>query len=139
VFAAYVDVTFDEDLASASLPITFGSFFSVLHSGAVLPGEVLGAGGMTLSLQQPGPAEQFLFSLPFHADQVGQLLLTPGASPSPGHDFLLFVADDAIPSEQIQLVPATLTIVPEPSSIVLVAFSGCLLAMIGLRRRLRAG
>lgn len=129
VFGAVFDIPYNAGLGTASGPITFGSFFTILHSGSILPGKVHDVGAYSSSFAAPGQAEQFLFSLQLHAEHAGQMVLNPALSTTPGDDFLIYGFNNAIPAEQINFMPASVTIVPEPSTWALLASGLFLLAV----------
>ena len=83
----------------------------------------------------PGQIEQFLFSVPFHATAAGQLVLTPTLSNTPGLDYLLYGYDDAVSAEHINFMGTSVTIVPEPNSVVLAAAAAGALAFVVYQRR----
>jgi len=137
VFAAFIDLPFNPSLATALEPFTHGDFFNLITEGTVSPGLLYNAGGVTSQSTPPGLAEQFLFSIVFRADGAGQLVLTPQFPSDPFGEWGVYGHDDPLLPEQVFLTGTSVTIVPEPSSVVL---AGCAAATLGLmlyRRRAR--
>ncbi len=139
VFSAFIDVTFDAGLASASGPFTYGSFWDLLDGGTINPGLLAGVGAATQSPINPGPAEQFLFSVTMHADHAGPLVLLPTLSTAPGDDTGLYGLNDTLLPEQLAGFAATVNLVPEPSSAALAVFALGTLSVAALRRFGRRG
>ncbi len=134
VFAAYTDVSFQMDLASALGPVSFDSSFDVVRIWSILPGQIKGVGASRSTGVPPGAAEQLLFSVPFQADNAGELTLSPQPDIAPGHDFLIYNVVDPIPPNEIRFVSAQLTIVPEPSSFASAALAAA--ALVVFRRKM---
>jgi hypothetical protein len=146
VFAAFLYGDYDESLVStiatpgpgADPGIVFDSFFTIVRSGELsTPGEITAAGAASGSLTAPGLAEQFLFHVQFQADSAGLATFTPSFDDTLGHDVVLYLIDNPISEDQILFESDSLTIVPEPSALVLAAVAVVALACCGRRRGAR--
>jgi hypothetical protein len=140
VFAAWLNGTYDDSLAAPHVPpgVVFDPFFPLVPTADLsTPGEINGAGAAALSLSAPGTAEQLLFYIDFEALAPGVVAFTPFFDPASGHDVLLYLGEAGVPEEQILFLSDTLTITPEPSSVVLGAGAAASLALYGWRRRRR--
>jgi hypothetical protein len=112
VFAAYVDVAFDAELASVAGPFTFGTkFANGRHGSAAVPGRLEEVGGFQAPDDYLGGGETLLFSVPLLADGLGDLTFTSEmADTIPDHHVLLLGKSRAIPQDLIQFRSATLEI-----------------------------
>lgn len=135
VFAAYVDVTYDADLALPIGPIDHDVLYSAAVSGSSaqmgLLDEVGGVDGITPLDGEPHK----VFSLPFVAlDQNATLTFETGpATDQIQHPTLLFGVPSVLDPSEISFESAALQIVPEPNSVSL--FWIGLASFAGLRRR----
>ena len=112
VFAAYVDVAFDADLAAVAAPIHFGVDFPNARHGSVVAGLLDEVGGLQRfdDYQQGGGV--LLFSVPFTAESEGALTFSPDAADSfPEHYMLLLGIDQPVPAELIRFQPASIQII----------------------------
>jgi hypothetical protein len=115
VFAAYLDVLYDELLVSVSGNIVPGPVYPNSPSGSTAtPGLIDEAGG-TDGLNVPPGTEgdaHLLWSIQLTADAVGSLTFTGSRDDmtSPAHDVLIFGPDTPVPLSQILFVDTTLSI-----------------------------
>ncbi len=140
VFAAYTDLTYSDSNASLVPSSYFDGpgFVSANVPNTSTSGLVANAGAYMTSLVPPGGAQQFVFALQFVAQAQGLATFSAGPSAlAPITDTLLYDLDVAVPTGQIDFSGASLTIVPEPSSIVL-GLMGCMALWIS-RRFFRRG
>ena len=141
-FAAYLNASFDAGLAefSPGASLELSPFFNLVRTGDLTtPGIVSGAGAAMSSLSPPGNAPQPLWNVPLTAIAPGEVSFTPTFDTLTGHDVLLYLLNEPIPESQIDFIGSTLTIVPEPSTVV-IAGTGCsALALLAVRRGRHAG
>lgn len=136
VAAAYLDVVYDSTLAFVNGPITFGLDFPLFQSGTVAPNLIDEVGAFD-GIAPPYRGERLLFQVPFQAISIG--LLTFRSDPADealSHDVLLYGLSTAVPVNQIAYGTASLSIVPEPSVLVLTCGIG-LGSMMRRRRTLK--
>ncbi|MCA9217877.1 MAG: cadherin-like domain-containing protein, partial [Planctomycetales bacterium] len=101
VYAAYLDIDFDANLASVVGPITYGEDYENGQRGTVSPGLIDEAGAFDGG-QPLGIEETLLLSVPMVSDGNGNLEFSASSADIlPAHDSLLFGFDDAIPLDQI--------------------------------------
>ena len=76
---AYFNLSYDSTLATFNNPVTAGDDYNLLPSGSASAGLIADVGGEDTDLLPPNPAntELRLFSMPVHAFQSGNLVLTP--------------------------------------------------------------
>ena len=112
VFAAYLDVLYDDTLAVTSGTITYSDDFLNVKSGDLSNAGIVDEVGATASGTIPtGANELLLFSLQFHADTTGQVTFTGDvADVSPKHDTLVFDSDIRVEANQIGFVNTVLEI-----------------------------
>lgn len=110
VFAAYLDVIYNADLASVNGPIVYSADFSNGRSGSITtPGLIDEVGAFTQATL--GGGEALLFSVPFVANSVGTLnLVAEPADIFPAHDTLLRGINAAIPISQLDFISDSITI-----------------------------
>ncbi len=123
IFQAYIDVTFDQALVTASEPIVFGANYLELNSGNVTtPGVVDEAGGSQtgFGLETPldgpwGPEEFLLFTVPFTANDTGTVLFeSDPADVDEFHDVKLFAPPSTVDPTDIQYGTTTLVVNAAP-------------------------
>jgi VCBS repeat-containing protein len=112
VFAAYIDVAFDSELASVAGPLKFGKEFPNARHGSAGPGLLDEVGG----LQQPddhlGGGGKLLFSIPLKAESEGELTFATDMSDTfPDHYMLLLGIDHPIAAELIRFESLSLDII----------------------------
>jgi VCBS repeat-containing protein len=102
VFAAYLDVMYDDTLVSVSGAIVYGEKYPNQPSGNTsVPGLIdeVGAFDGTKFL---GAGEFLLFSIPMTADAEGVAVFTGDpADQRPAHDVLLFGTSQAVPPDEV--------------------------------------
>ena len=138
VFAAYLDVAYNPNLASiaTNAPFAFGAFFPIEQSSdTTTPGQILGAGAATTSPTPPGNSPQLLWTVSVTAGAAGMVTFTPSFDTMQGHDVLEYGNDFPVTADQIAFVGSTLNVVPEPSSISLATFGLIALAAWGWQRK----
>ncbi len=153
VFAAYLDISYDPLLASVAGEIEHGALYSNVKRGDLsLPGFFDNIGGVSSSGEQGwgdvpiGPDEQFVFSVPMRAEDVGYLLFVGSESLTyPMYDVLVYGEDVPVPARDIDFGEADVRVdfgayalnvqpVPEPSSFLLFALGVVLMTRL---RRMR--
>jgi len=154
VWAAFMNVTYNPSLVSiastapnpAADPgnngdpgIAWGNYFSVgLRFGDLsAAGHISDIGSLSLRNFQSGTGDVLLWQIKAHASTAGTLTFTPSFDSNFFWDSSFVDPPTPFTQEDIQFGGATITIVPEPSSFVLVALGliGCL-AWAGRRGRL---
>ncbi|MDA1053137.1 MAG: Ig-like domain-containing protein [Planctomycetota bacterium] len=116
VFAAYLDVNYNSNIASVNGAIVYATAFSNGRSGSTAtPGVIDEVGAFTQ--QTLGGGEAFLFSVPFVATADGTLnLVIDAADVFPDHDTLLIGIDNAIPIALLDFVPDSIIVTSPPPS-----------------------
>ncbi|MDA1054817.1 MAG: S8 family serine peptidase [Planctomycetota bacterium] len=113
LYTSYVDVGFDEQLASALAITSWGSDFGSNRTGSVGSGVIDEGGGRSGSGTPTSGGERFLFSAVMRADAPGTLLLQSNpADALPIHDVLLYGTDDAVRPDFIDYGSVSLEILP---------------------------
>ena len=149
VFAAYLDVNYEAELASVSGSVNYSPTYSNGKSGVLSPGFMDNIGAFAssedpLSLPVPaGAEEQFLFSVPMTADSIGDLIFVGSESLTyPQYEVLVWTSLEPVPAQEIDFGDASLridfgstslSVVPEPSGLGSLALGG--VGALGLRRR----
>ncbi len=111
VFAAYLDVEYPANVAAVTGSIMYGPDYPNGQSGSTSTPGLIDEVGAFDGLDQLGPNEAILFSLPMQATAAGKAVFD--ASPAdqlPLHNVLLFGRDDPVPVEQIEYRDLTLTV-----------------------------
>lgn len=139
VFAGYLDVDYDDSLASVAGDIVHGPLYQNGKNGDFAAGLIDNIGGFSSSgelgigIDPIGPGEQLLFSLLMRAEAAGDLTFTSSESLEyPQYDVLVYGLDEAIPAREIDFGLAALRLdfgsatvnvqaVPEPSAFALLA------------------
>ena len=140
VFAGYLNVTYNPALVTIvpTATITYGPTFtpSLTPSGDLsTPGQINEIGVSSESFASPGNAPQLLWAIiPATATLAGIEIFVPSFDSTPGHDTLLYGDDSAVPASQISFIGATLTVVPEPSSMILACLAAGLAVPMLCRR-----
>jgi hypothetical protein len=112
IFAAYLDVVYPGTAASVNGQITYGDDFPNGRSGSTSVAGLIDEVGAFDGLDQLGPNEALLFSVPMRADQAGTFTFsTNPADVLPQHNVLLFDRDDPVPTDQIEFRTLSLSIV----------------------------
>ncbi len=115
VFSAYLDVTYDSNLARVAGPLTVSAAFpNAQFSDTATDGLIDEAGGVA-NLDPTGTNEVLLWSVPLRAEAAGLLTLTPDpADEIPGHESLVLGITEPLRPDQIlfegtsvQIVSAT--------------------------------
>ena len=110
VFAAYLDVTFDDSLVTAQGDFTFGDSYPNGRSGTVATG-LLDEVGAFDGFDPLGDSELMLFSIEFQANQAGTVVFQGDpADILPDHLVLLFNESQGVPSAQIDYGSVSLDI-----------------------------
>lgn len=122
VFAGYMDITYDAQLAEVGGATVYGDHFQNGATGDLTtPGLMNDIGGFSTSLEPIGLDEYHLFSVPMKAMSMGSLSLeSASANNPPQHHVLLFGIDG--PINDIDFGAASVQIVPEPSGGMLLMF-----------------
>lgn len=139
VFQVYLSASYNDNLISivaSPHPVnapdpafTFSSEFSIIQRGDLaVPGAIGGAGAASNVLAN-NSAPHLVWSLPATAIAPGTLQLTPSFDATDDHDVFVFGENAPVLAADIQFVGGSLTIVPEPSSLVLAGT--CLVSMGG--------
>jgi hypothetical protein len=140
VFAGYLDISYDPQLASVAGDIEHAPLYrNVVNGDLSVPGLLDNIGGVSSSgasgygLDPIGPDEQLLFTLPMRADSEGELLFVGSESLEyPMYDVLVYATIVPVPARDIDFGEEDLRIsfgrvtlnvqaVPEPSSCLLFA------------------
>lgn len=144
IFSAYLNVAYDPSLASitsiahagqADPGIMFAPEFPILQTGDLSTAGLISASGASMEVLPNTTAEQLLFTVIVHATNSGTEAFTSSFDSQPGHEFLVdsnLIAD--LTQNQILFGQVTLTILPEPSSLVLSAICSFALAGWGMNR-----
>ncbi len=133
VFEAATNVSYDPNFISINGPVTLNPLFSISPFINTATLGLISAGGAYFSLTPPGSAEQWVFSVPLHANSAGTEWFTSSFSNS--GDVLVYGYDNIVFDTEIQFLSTSLTIVPEPSSFALGAICSLLLLSRGALRR----
>jgi hypothetical protein len=137
IFAAYIEASFDNAKVAGAGAVTVAPFFDdIVTLGSVSPGLVLG-GGASLSLPNPGSAEQLLYSVPLNATGAGTVVFSPSFFADIAHEWVMYGQDGAILSDEVQFSDFELTIVPEPARMGMCAIGLAGLFAVAVRRRAR--
>ncbi len=137
VYTATADIAYTAGNVTINPSFVYApDFFADSLADTGTPGTIGGANGVRTSGSAPGSSPQLMFRIPFVATNAGLATFFSGpAGPSELHDVLLYGDDNRVSLNQILFGSAELTIVPEPSSIVVAACG--FLALLVLRRRAR--
>jgi hypothetical protein len=122
VFAGFLNVTYDPSLASIApaAALVYDPFFIVARTGDVsTQGLVSGAGALSGFLLAPGNDPQPLWNVLVTATSPSVVSFTPSFDTIAGHEVLVFGHDDPVLESEIDFVGSALTIVPEPSGLML--------------------
>ena len=127
VFSAFIDVSYDGGLASTTGPIDHALRFSTATSGNLSNGLIDDAGGLATdpgSVPGPvGPTEQLVFSVPFRADAPGALdFIGSGSGDQLFAPVLVFGVNTTIDPADVDFGSVSLTVVPEPSGMIIFVF-----------------
>ncbi len=143
VFAAYLNASYDPGLATIATNVTptFGPTFEGAGQGASFDFSTLGtiahtgsfAGNFTFST-----AELLLFRVAVTAIGAGTETFTPLFDATSGREVLLYGHDDPMLASEIEFVGTSLSIVPEPSSLLLSSSAMLALVAAGVTRRQNA-
>lgn len=112
VFAAFVDLTYDSQLAAISGPIRYGERFPNVREGDGTLAGVVDEVGAVADLDPLGGGEFLLFSIPFQATVIGAVRFeTDGADLLPHHESLLSGRTTPVPIASIGFGQATIDVV----------------------------
>lgn len=116
VFSAYVDVTYDENLATVNPPLNHSATYPNAPKGDIdTPGLIDEAGGID-GLTALGSQERLLWNVVFTAGTSGTIVFTPDPADEPDSEVLLFGEFDVVPQNHVELVGTSLAIgAPLPS------------------------
>jgi cyclophilin family peptidyl-prolyl cis-trans isomerase len=110
LFAAYTDVLFDANLATAVGPITYGASYPNVQTGSLQAG-LLDEVGATSNINELGGSQFLLFSVLVRADRGGELnFLADPSDNLPSSDTLLYGTNSAVPQANIAYGSASLTV-----------------------------
>jgi hypothetical protein len=128
VFAAFMDVGYDSALTSITDPIRFGPAFANGTSIDLSVPGILNEIGAFDGFEPLGPGKYRLFTVPLVADAAGIVnFLSNPADDIPAHETLVFGQDADVETCDVLYGEARLTIVPEPSSVSLLAVGMCII------------
>lgn len=140
ILSAYLDMVYPSSLVELDVSrFSFGPDFGTLpHSDFASPGAINEVGSLVNGLLQVPPlptgigsAEVLFFSVPVTAKSPGTAIFqTDMADVLPLHAITMFGRDEAVASTEVSFGAATVTIVPEPSGLILLG-----VAAVGLCRR----
>ncbi len=122
VFSAFIDSTYDSSkaLIEPSAVLTTIAPFAKIHGGDYhTPGQISRIGVITGSFLGPGNFAEPMWSVPVTAVGAGTIVFTPQFDPVSGDDDLVFSSHAPLSADQIEFVPASLTITPEPGGLAL--------------------
>jgi hypothetical protein len=112
VFAAYMDILFNNTLVTAEGSIDYGPLYPNRRDGTIVPaaGLVDDVGAFD-GVEPLGEGETLLLSIPFTASQVGTAeFRSDPADDLPLHEILLFGRDEIVPMSQIEYGSVSLVI-----------------------------
>jgi hypothetical protein len=121
VYAAYPDIAFNSALAtvSPSATITYGDEYQNVNAGDLSnagSGMLAEVGATATGTKPVGPAQFLLFSLPVTATAAGMETFTPSVDANPFYANLLFGDNSAVPADEINFTPASITITANTST-----------------------
>jgi hypothetical protein len=118
VFAAFVDVTYDDEWVASVGQIDHLKTFDVFKRGSAAAGFFDEVGGLDDGLVPTGGGEFELFRVLMHSKMVaGDLTFaTDPAEDQILHASLLYDYDELVPSARVEFLTTGVTVVPEPAS-----------------------
>ncbi len=103
VYAAYMDVMYDDLLVDVNGPIEFNPVYSNQQSGNTATPGLIDEVGAFDGFTPLGESERLLFSLPFLAETDGIVVFASDpADVLPAHDTLLYGLGQPVPVSQIE-------------------------------------
>ncbi len=116
VFAGFVDVMYDANLADVNGSIVIGSDYPITNSGNSSQDGLLDeVGGAGESLSPLGGDERLLFRAPFVATEAGTLDFITDPADSLGREFLVYGRNTALASDEVNFGSFSLTVNPLPT------------------------
>ena len=134
VFAAYLDATYNSTLAAVNGSILHAAPYTNGTSGTSTPGLIDEVGGFD-GFSTLGPTERLLFTVPLLASSTGIVTFASNPADGLGHDVLLYGLDNPVPPADVIYGATSLTIVPEPSSVVLAGLAALLLGACAWQKK----
>jgi len=115
VFAAYLDITWNETLAVATGGLQYTGPYQTVKRGEALPGMINEAGSVAGQAELAGSRHE-VFRVPLRATGLGDLTFT--ADPAdlvPQHEILIYGKNIAVPLDVVRFGVATLRIADSPA------------------------
>lgn len=120
VFAVYMDIEFDEDLAELvgvhANNLTFGSHYTNGRSGTLTPG-LLNEGGAFSDTTPLLSGEHLVFAVSVTASAAGTIDFTGNPADNPGNDILVYGWNYAVPTERVHYLGTHLTVLADGAAV----------------------
>ncbi len=144
VFMSSLDLQFDQPVVAIDPDDspTWGPTFANpagASSGELSTGLIEGITAFTQSISPPGADAQLFLQYTATATSAGLASFAPMFDDTFGHDVLLYGEDAPIAASEIDFVGTNLSVVPEPSSLLLLSVFSSVLAWVGQRARRQRG
>jgi hypothetical protein len=117
VFAGFLDITWDPELAVATGAMEYGAAYPNGHSGDTSTPGLIDEAGAVADLVEVGTGALELFRVPMQAVGSGELVFTADAADIfPIHDVLVYRWNDAVPPSKVYYGGASITVVAEEAA-----------------------